>query len=215
MTQTLTAQDVFRSAYENRYTWDKNFPGYQAQVTMTTVDTQHTAQVKINSDLSYEVLGIEDEEAKKAIQRQLWLITIHKVQQSFEQAHGQNTFSFGKKDPTGVIEILVGGASEGNSYKVRDNIVCFGNRRMKDRVVNVNTLTTVMTEKGYLSEKYESFYGDPQNRESQSAITTFEDKFSNFGGYYVLTNRIITTEKNNQPQVTTFSFSEIQLFNAV
>ncbi len=213
MTQTLTAQDVFRSAYENRYTWDKNFPGYQAQVTMTTVDKQYTAQAKINSDLSFEVSGIEDGEAKRAIQGQLWEITIHRVRRSFAETHGQNTFSFGKKDETGAIEILLGGASEGNSYKVRDNTVCFVNRRIKDKVVNINTLTTVMTEQGYLSEKYESCYVDPETGEPQTAITAFEDKFSDFGGYYILTDRIITTKDNNQPQVTTFSFSDIQLFN--
>ena len=213
MTQTLTAQDVFRSAYENRYTWDKNFPGYQAQVTMTTVDKQYTAQAKINSDLSFEVSGIEDGEAKRAIQGQLWEITIHRVRRSFTETHGKNTFSFGKKDETGAIEILLGGASVGNSYKVRDNTVCFVNRRIKDKVVNINTLTTVMTEQGYLSEKYESFYVDPETGEPQTAITAFEDKFSDFGGYYILTDRIITTKDNNQPQVTTFSFSDIQLFS--
>ena len=215
MTQTLTAQDVFRSAYENRYTWDKDFPGYQAQVTMTTGETQYTAQAKVNSDLSFEVSGIEDGEAKKAIQGQLWEMTIHRVKRSFTETHGKNTFSFGKKDETGAVEILLGGASEGNSYKVRDNTVCFVNRRIKDKVVNINTLTTVMTEKGYLSEKYESFYVDPQTHEPQTATTAFEDKFSNFGGYYILTDRIITTKDNNQPEVTTFSFSDIQLFNAV
>ena len=214
MTQTLTAQDVFRSAYENRYTWDKNFPGYQAQVTMTSGNSQYTAQAKVNSDLSFEVSGIEDAEAKKAIQGQLWEMTIHRVQRSFTETHGKNTFSFGEKDETGAIEILLGGASEGNSYKVRDNTVSFVNRRIKDKVVNINTLTTVMTEKGYLSEKYESFYVDPQTREPQTAITAFEDKFANFGGYYILTDRIITTKNNNQPEVTTFKFSDIQLFNA-
>ena len=214
MTQTITAQDLFRSAYENRYTWDKNFPGYQTQVTMITGDAQYTAQAKINSDLSFEVSGIEDEQAKKAIQGQLWEITIHRVKRSFEETHGKNTFAFGEKDETGAIEILLGGASQGNSYKVRDNIVCFVNRRIKDKVVNINTLTTVMTEEGYLSEKYESCYVNPQTGDPQTAITAFEDKFSKFGGYYILTDRIITTKENDQSQVTTFKFSEIQLFPA-
>ncbi|ELS04049.1 Protein of unknown function (DUF3386) [Xenococcus sp. PCC 7305] len=214
MTQTLTAQDVFRSAYENRYTWDKNFPGYQAQVTMENGDQKYTAQAKVNSDLSFEVSGIEDGEAQKAIQGQLWEMTIHRVKRSFEETHGKNTFSFGEKDETGAIEILLGGASEGNSYKVRDNTVCFVNRRIRDKVVNINTLTTVMTDSGYLSGKYESFYVDPETGEPQTTITAFEDKFSDFSGYYILTDRIVTSENDGQPQVTTFSFSDIQLLDA-
>ncbi|MGB5592975.1 MAG: DUF3386 family protein [Crocosphaera sp.] len=29
----MDPRDLFRAAYENRYTWDQNFPGYTADVT--------------------------------------------------------------------------------------------------------------------------------------------------------------------------------------
>ena len=29
MTESKNALDLFRTAYEHRYTWDANFPGYQ------------------------------------------------------------------------------------------------------------------------------------------------------------------------------------------
>ena len=66
MTQTLTAQNVFRSAYENRYTWNHDFPGYEATVTMDSDNKQHIAQIKVTSDLSFKVSDIEDEAAKKS-----------------------------------------------------------------------------------------------------------------------------------------------------
>ncbi|MBE9070594.1 DUF3386 family protein, partial [Leptolyngbya cf. ectocarpi LEGE 11479] len=28
----LSARDIMRAAYENRYTWDSNFPGYTTDV---------------------------------------------------------------------------------------------------------------------------------------------------------------------------------------
>ena len=214
MTQTLTAQDIFRSAYENRYTWDQNFPGYQATVTMETGDQQYTAQAKVNSDLSFEVTDIEDQEAKKSIQGQLWEMTIHRVKHSFEQSHGKNVFSFGEKDSDGAVEILVGGASEGNSYKVKNNAVSFVNRRIRDKVVNINTLKTFMTESGYLSEQYESFYLDPETKEKATGITTFEDKFEKIGDYYLLVTRTInTTDSDGKPQTIKFQFSDIELFS--
>ena len=214
MTQTLTAQDVFRSAYENRYTWDENFPGYKAKVTMRNGDWQHTARIKVNSDLSFEVSDIEDTEAKKSIQGQIWEITIHRVKHSFEETHGKNTFSFGEKDETGAIEILVGGASAGNSYKIRDNTVSFVNRRIRDKIVNINTLKTLMTESGYLSEQYESFYLDPETKKPQTGITTFEDKFAKVGDYYLLVHRLIkTTDRNGQPQHVEFEFSDFQMLD--
>lgn len=212
MTQTLTAQDVFRSAYENRYTWDSNFPGYQAKVTMTGGEQQHTARVTVNSDLSFEVSDLEDTQAKKAIQGQLWEMTIHRVKHSFAETHGQNTFSFGEKDDNGAIEILVGGASAGNSYKVKDNTVCFVNRRIRDKVVNINTLTTFMTESGYLSERYESFYLNPATKERETEVTTFEDGFTKIGDYYLLTKRVIRAIDSDGKSVDTeFAFSDFQL----
>ncbi|MGF1672084.1 MAG: DUF3386 family protein, partial [Rivularia sp. (in: cyanobacteria)] len=32
MKTSKTAQDLFQTAYENRYTWDEDFPGYSAKV---------------------------------------------------------------------------------------------------------------------------------------------------------------------------------------
>ena len=32
MTEHKSARELFQAAYENRYTWDKNFPGYSADI---------------------------------------------------------------------------------------------------------------------------------------------------------------------------------------
>lgn len=214
MTQTLTAQDIFRSAYENRYTWDTEFPGYTATATMDSDGQKYTAQVIVKADLSFEVTDIEDKEVKKAIQGQLWEMTIHRVRRSFAETHGDNTFSFGEKDENGAVEILVEGASMGNSYKIKDDTVCFVNRRIRDKVININTLKTLMTESGYLSEKYESFYLNPETSERETGVTTFEDKFAKFGDYYLLVNRKIeTTDSDGKPQTIEFTFSDIQLLS--
>ena len=141
-------------------------------------------------------------------------MTIHRVRHSFEETHGNNTFSFGEKDENGAIEILVGGASAGNSYKVKDNTVCFVNRRIRDKVVNINTLKTLTTENGYLSEQYESFYIDPETQKKVTGTTKFEDKFEKIGDYYLLTKRLITAQdREGNIQTTEFNFSDIKLFN--
>jgi Protein of unknown function (DUF3386) len=209
MSKTLTAQELFRNAYDNRYTWDAKFPGYEADVTMTTGDVTHTAKVRINEDLKFEVEGIEDENVLRAIQGQLWEMTIHRVNHSFEKTHGENTFSFGETDENGVKEILLGGASLGNSYKIKDNTVCFVNRKIGNKIVNINTFKTMMTDKGYLAQGYDSIYLDPETKQTLGTKTIFEDNFEKFGDYYILTNRTI----HNEPETTEFSFSNIQLLN--
>ncbi len=212
MTQTITAQDFFRAAYENRYTWDQDFPGYRANVTMKSGEEQFTAQALVKADLSFEVSGVEDPKAKKSIQGQLWEMTIHRVKHSFEESHGKNTFSFGAEDETGAKEILIGGASEGNSYKVRDNTVCFVNRRIRDKIVNINTLKTFMTESGYLSAEYESFYLDPETREPNTSKTNFVDDFEKVGNYYLLVKRTIKSlDAEGNTSVVEYNFTDIEL----
>ena len=46
----VSARDFFRSAYENRYTWDHNFPGYTADVTFIADDKTITAKAQVSAD---------------------------------------------------------------------------------------------------------------------------------------------------------------------
>jgi hypothetical protein len=38
MTEQKSARELFQAAYENRYTWDANFPGYTATVELKEGD---------------------------------------------------------------------------------------------------------------------------------------------------------------------------------
>ena len=198
MTQTLTAQDAFRAAYENRYTWDADFPGFTADVTFTNGDAAHAGQVAIKADMSFEVTGIEDETAKKEIEGQLWEITVHRVRRTFEESHGKNSFEFGEKYDDGSQEIKVTGASMGNSYKIKNNTVAFVNRKIRSVIVNINTFETLDTPTGYLSLGYDSVYFDAETKEPKGGSSVFRDSFEEIGGYYVLTKRKITTKENDE-----------------
>ena len=211
MTQTLTAQDLFRAAYENRYTWDADFPGYGATVTLRGGGMTHRGQVQVNADFTFEVLNIADEAAQRQIKSQLWEITIHRVRHSFAETHGKNTFALGETDETGAVEILVSGAAMGNRYKVRDNTVCFVHRQIRDVVVNIHTFETLTTDRGYLSTGYRSVYLDPETGTNKGPATVFEDTFEEVGGYYLLTRRLIRTTDNDSPQVTEIEFSKVRL----
>lgn len=211
MTQTLTAQDAFRAAYENRYTWDKNFPGFTADVSLTDGGVSHTGQVAVKANMSFEVMGIEDEVAKKEIEGQLWEITVHRVRRTFEESHGKNSFEFGEKLADGSQEIKVLGAAMGDSYKIKDDVVTFVNRKIRNVIVHINTLAVQNTEAGYLSAHYDSVYFDAATQEPKDGKTIFHDSFEKIGDYYVLTERRITTEVNGTiAGVKTFTFSNVQ-----
>ncbi len=211
MTEQLNARDLFRAAYENRYTWDANFPGYSADVSFCHAGQTYSGTVRVNRNLSVEVTGVDDEEAMKAIAGQLQEIAIHRVRRSFEDTHGKNTFTLGATDDTGAVEILVGGKSEGDRYKLRNNEVCMVHRHIHGIVVTIHTTSSHQTSEGYLSHCYNSVYHDPKTGEQKGEPSEFEDHYERVGNYYVLTSRTIRSQRDGQPTTESFSFSNIRL----
>ena len=205
------ARELFRAAYDNRYTWDKNFPGYTADVQLKTGDQAYTGKIRINPDFTFDVTDVADEEAKKAIHSQVWEIAVHRVRRPFEETHGKNTFTYGATDPDGAVELIMGGKAEGDRYKVRDNIVTLVHRHIHHVVVTINTLATIDTGEGYLSHTYDSVYHDPKTGEQKGSPQEFEDSYEKVGNYWIMTRRVIRSEEGTSD----FSFSNVALLQPV
>jgi Protein of unknown function (DUF3386) len=62
MTDLITASVLFQTTYESLYTWDENFPGYSADLQLVKGSEVYTGSIRINHDLSVEVIGITDEQ---------------------------------------------------------------------------------------------------------------------------------------------------------
>jgi len=210
MTESTEARQLMQSAYENRYTWDKSFPGYSADVQFKTGDQTYSGKVRVNRDLSAEVMEISDEEALKAIKGQLFEVAIHRIRRSFEETHGKNTFSFGETDSTGAVEIIVGGKSEGDRYKIRNNEVCMVHRHIHGIVVTIDTQSSHATGAGYLSHKYHSVYRDPKTGDLKGE-QDYEDIYEPIGDYQILTSRVIQSIEDGKPVTSEFGFSNITL----
>jgi Protein of unknown function (DUF3386) len=211
MSEQIEARELMRAAYENRYTWDKNFPGYTADITFKRGDEIFTGKVCVNPDLSAEVFEVADEEAKKEIHSQLWETAIHRIRRSFDETHAKNTFSYGATDETGAIELLMGGKAEGDRYKIRNNEVCHVHRHIHGVVVTIDTFTSHDTGEGYLSHRYNSVYHDAKTGEAKGGLSDFEDNYQKVGDYFLLTSRVITTEENGEKVTRDFGFSNVKL----
>ncbi|RUR77138.1 DUF3386 domain-containing protein [Chlorogloeopsis fritschii PCC 9212] len=215
MTATqISAQEFFRAAYENRYTWDRNFPGYTADITYKVDGQIFTGRICINANLKAEVFEIEDEQAKQAIHNQAWEIAIHRIRRSFEETHGANTFSYGSTDETGAVEIILGGKSEGDKYKVHNNVVSLVHRHIHGVVVTINTFSTHDTGEGYLPHTYDSVYHDPKTGEQKGGRSEFVDEYEKVGDYFILNRREIRTETGAKPSIQEFTFSNIKLLES-
>jgi hypothetical protein len=233
MTSTLTAADVapgtdlrdaFRAAYQNRYTWEPDFGGYQGRCVFEQGDRRISGSFVVGSDLKVQVDGVDDPEVEKAISSQLWEVTIHRVRRPFESVHGANTFTAGDRDAVG-LEVIVGGKNEGDRYRIKDNVVTMVHRHIHGTVVTIFTKSITETGQGYLSHTYSSQYSDPKTGEPRGGTNYFEDTFvplpikgtegsgQNSSEFWVLARRVIQTETPQGKSAQIFRFEDLRPLN--
>ena len=214
MTHPTTARQIFQTAYESRYTWDENFPGYSADVQLVQGDEVYTGKIRINRDLSVEVTGIEDEQVQESVYTQLRDVITHRKRSLFEQAHGKNEFNFGKMDETSAVEILVKGDAMGSNYKVRGTEICQVSRVMGRIAFVIDTHESLDTGDGYIASRYDAVFRNPQTNEV-TQVLKFEDTFEKVGNYYLLTQQVVQEDKQGKATTTQFNFSNIKLLEPV
>ena len=220
MTATLLSQPVvpgtdlreaFRAAYENRYTWDPGFAGYQGRCCFEQGERRCEGRFRVGADLKAVVEGIEDPEAHKAIASQLWEVAIHRVRRPFEQTHGENSFSAGDSDEVG-LEVIVGGKGAGDRYRIKDNVVTMVHRHIHGTVVTIFTESVTDTGAGYLSHTYTSQYSDPASGAPRGGLSHFTDSFVPLaeGGPWVLSERVVQGEaETGAAERTVFRFEDL------
>lgn len=210
MTEQKSARELFKAAYENRYTWDENFPGYSADIEIKQGDEVYTGKVRINRDLSVEVSGIEDETVQESVYNQMRDIVTHRKRTPFEQAHGKSEFNLGEEDHKGAVEILVKGDAMGSNYKVRGTEICQVSRVMGPIAFTINTNESLDTGAGYISAGYNAIFRNPKTGDLK-AKREFEDIYEKVGDYYVMTRQVVHAIEGEGRTSTEFNFSNIKL----
>ena len=211
MTQTLTARDIFRAAYDNRYTWDGNFPGYTADLELRLGEAVYTGKIRVNPDLSVEVTGIDDEQIRESAYNQMRDIITHRKRTAFEQAHGKNRFNLGAEDATGAVAILVEGDAMGSNYKVRGREIAQVSRVMGPIAFTIDTEETWQTEEGYLPSKYSAIFRQSKTGELQGK-RDFQETYEKVGGYYLpIYQAIAESHSEGETETVEFKFSNIEL----
>ena len=186
---------AFRAAYEIRYTWEPGFGGYQERCIWEQGDQRVEGSFQVGADLKAQVEGIEDEAVHKAVASQLWEVAIHRVRRSFEQTHGENTFTAGDTDAVGT-EVIVGGKNAGDRYRIQNDVVTMVHRHIHGTVVTIFTESTTDTGSGYLSRSYTSQYSDPATGAARGGASRFTDTFVPLteAGPWVLQERVVETD---------------------
>lgn len=210
MTDITTASVLFQTAYQSRYTWDENFPGYSAEVQLVLGAAVYTGTITIKRDLSVEVTGITDTQVAEGIHTQLQDMIINRQPSHFEQTHGKFEFTLEGTDETGAATILVKGDSLDSRYKIRGKEICQISRVIGRNAFVFDYHDNFETGAGYIASRYDAVFRNSQTNEVISVLK-FEDTYEKCGNYYLLSKQIVHEYQDSQHSTTEFSYSHIKL----
>ena len=211
----INCREIFRKAYENRYTWKNDFNGYKGKCIFLTNNNIHKGNFLLGKDFKPNIQKIEDQKIVKSIASQLFEVCIHRVKREFESVHSENDFNLLKNSESG-IEMIISGKNQGDKYRVKNKCINKVYRKIHGTIIEIFVEEFLDTGKGYLSKKYSSQQIDPITSKAKSQKLEYKDEFVNIGekDCWILNSRTIKYLNQNQKEETQkFVFEDLCLLN--
>jgi len=211
--QEINCKEIFKKAYENRYTWKNDFHGYQGKCIFFVNNNIHEGEFHLGKDYKPNIQKIEDEKIVKSIASQLFEVCIHRVKRDFKSVHSENYFNLLKNSESG-IEMVVSGKNDGDKYRVKNDCINMVYRKIHGTFIEIYVEEFFHTGIGTLSKKYCSQSIDPDTLKAKSQKLEYEDEFTNIveEDYWILNSRTIKYLNQNQEEETQkFVFEDLSL----
>jgi len=211
----IICKEIFKKAYENRYTWKNNFHGYQGKCIFLINNNIHKGDFVLGKDFKPKIQKIEDEKIVKSISSQLFEVCIHRVKREFKSVHSENHFNLLKNSESG-IEMSVSGKNQGDKYRVKNDCINMVYRNIHGTIIEIFVEEFLDTGIGSLSKKYSSQSFDPNTLKAKSQKLEYVDEFINIDeeDHWVLNSRTIKYLNQNQEEESQkFVFEDICLLN--
>jgi len=211
----INCKDIFRKAYENRYTWNDDFNGYKGKCIFSTNEHRCEGQFVLGKDFKPHIQKIDDDKIVKSIASQLFEVCIHRVKRKFQSIHSENNFNLLKSSESGIV-MSVSGKNEGDKYRVKNERINMVYRKIHGIIIEIFVEEFFDTGSGILSKKYTSQQIDPNTLKPNSLKLEYEDSFTSIGAknIWILNSRFIKyRNESNKEETQKFIFKELVLLN--
>ncbi len=195
----FNCKEIFKEAYENRYTWPIKFNGYSGKCIFVENKKSIEGEFILDSNFKPKIINISDKNMVKGISSQLFEVAIHRLKREFTEVHKNNNFKFSGESEKGItIEVI--GKNQGDKYIVKDKKINMVFRKIHGVIIEIFVKEFIETDNGYLSKKYSSQQLDIETLTPKSKILEYEDIFVDLGidNIWVLESRIIKFLDDNQ-----------------
>ena len=207
----FNCKEIFKEAYNNRYTWPNKFNGYSGNCILVENGKSIEGEFILDSNFKPKIINISDNNIAKRISSQLFEVAIHRVKREFDDVHKNNNFKFIEESKKGIkIEVL--GKNEGDKYIVKNKKINMVFRKIHGVIIEIFVQEFIDTSNGFLSRKYSSQQLDIETLNSKSKILEYQDDFINLGtnNIWVLESRNIKfIDDNGKEQEINYLFREL------
>ncbi len=209
----INCKEIFRKAYENRYTWNNEFNGYKGKCIFFVNNNIHEGEFSLGKNFKPNIQNIKDENIVKSISSQLFEVCIHRVKREFKSVHEENNFNLLKNSVNGM-EMFVSGKNQGDKYRVKNDCINMVFRKIHGTIIEIFVEEFLDTGIGFLSKKYSSQSIDPYTLRAKSQKLEYEDEFKNLNGedHWILNSRTIKyLNQNQEEEIQKFVFEDLSL----
>ena len=207
----LNCKEIFKEAYNNRYTWPNKFNGYRGKCIYVENENSIEGEFSLDSNFKSKISNISDNNIIKGISSQLFEVAIHRVKREFNEVHKNNNFKFLGETEKG-IKVEVSGKNEGDKYIVKDKKINMVFRKIHGVIIEIFVQEFIDTGDGFLSKKYSSQQLDIETLTPKAKILEYEDNFVNLKikNIWVLESRIIKfKDDNNKTNIIKYLFKDL------
>ena len=208
----INCKEIFKKAYENRYTWNNEFNGYKGKCNFFINKNIYEGEFLLGKDFKPNIQNIEDMKIVKSISSQLFEVCIHRVKREFKSIHSENSFNLLKNSENG-IEMSVSGKNQGDKYRVKNDCINMVYRKIHGTIIEIFVEEFLDTGIGSLSKTYSSQSIDPETLKAKSQKLEYVDEFTNIGeeDFWILNSRTIKYLNQNEEQTQKFVFEDLIL----
>ena len=209
----INCKEIFRKAYDNRYTWKNEFSGYKGKCIFFVNNNIYEGEFLLGKDFRPNIQNLEDEKIIKSISSQLFEVCIHRVKREFKSVHSENNFNLLKNSQSG-IEMSVSGKNQGDKYRVKNDCINMVYRKIHGTIIEIFVEEFLDTGIGSLSKKYSSQSIDPDTLKTKSQKLEYEDEFINIDeeDCWILNSRTIKyLNQNQEEEIQKFVFEDLSL----
>tara|TARA_Y100001978_G_scaffold166482_1_gene154266 strand:- start:856 stop:1503 length:648 start_codon:yes stop_codon:yes gene_type:complete len=207
----FNCKEIFKEAYNNRYTWPSTFNGYTGKCIFIENQKSIEGEFILDSTFKPKIINISDNNIVKGISSQLFEVAIHRVKREFNVVHKNNDFTFLDQSEKG-LEIKVIGKNEGDKYIVQEKKINMVFRKIHGVIIEIFVDEFIDTEDGYLSNKYTSQQLEIETLIPKSKKYEYEDNFVSLGvnNIWVLESRNIKyLDSNNKESQIKYIFKDL------